>query len=127
MSRAALILSVALALAAGRANALEGKPCGPDAIHTWTGSGMQTTRPFHMPGPWEIQWGFPDAKSGLFQVFVHQPGQEDDFPSSIAANQMDGSAGSTYREQGGDYFLTINAVGFHWKVCIVSVEGDQKR
>ena len=93
--------------------------CVVDAKQKWTGSGTMTTRPFHMDGPWEIQWSFT-AKPMMFQIMVYTKGESDQMPS-IAANQLDGTPGSAYQPRGGDYYLTFNTFGGNWTACVVSV------
>lgn len=54
---------------------------------------------------WEVQWRFSKPPM-MFQTMVHPKNDPDNV--SIAANQMNGSPGSSYQPRGGDYFLTFN-------------------
>jgi hypothetical protein len=73
----------------------------------WQGSGLQTTRPFHMPGSWEFQW----ESAGFFQVMLYHRGESagEAFPTVIA-NQLKAGSGKSYVDSGGDYYLVINAM-----------------
>jgi hypothetical protein len=84
-----------------------------------SGTGMQTTRPFHMAGPWEVQWTLT-GKIELFQLTALEQ-RNPDAPNFLAS-QVGNSPGSSYSPKGGDYFLQVNALGEgRWSLCIVSV------
>lgn len=75
----------------------------------WRGNGLLTTRPFHMPGSWELQW---ESKGQFFQVMLYPKGEssEQTMPK-ILANQASSGPGSSYVDSGGDYYLVVNAMG----------------
>lgn len=93
--------------------------CSPEAKLRWSGSGNQTTRPFHMDGGWEVQWNITKPPM-LFQIMVHDKQDPDGMPN-VAANQNDSSPGSAYQPKGGDYYLTFNTFGGAWSACVVPV------
>lgn len=92
--------------------------CSADVIQKWNGSGMMTTRPFHVDGPWEIQWAF-STKPTLFQILVYPVGS-DNMPE-VAANQLDDTPNSAYQPSGGNYYLKVNSFGGNWIACAVSI------
>lgn len=83
-------------------------------LQEFSGSGIQTTRPFTVPDGWEIQW---DSTGDLLQIYVYK---SDGSLDGIAANQMGSGTGSAYQPKGGSFYLTMNAVG-NWKVRVVKV------
>lgn len=87
-------------------------------IKEYSGSGMQTTRPFTVNTAWEIQW---EAKAGdfvLFQIYLYDGSGS---LVDIVANQSDPGKGSYYSPKGGEYYLNINAVA-DWEIKIVEVK-----
>jgi len=88
---------------------------GKEIVH-WAGAGMTTTRPFHADGPFEIQW---DAR-GFFQATLNHVGAD----KTIIANQTEGSTGSSYVSEGGDYYLDISALG-PWRTRAVALPPGQ--
>jgi hypothetical protein len=94
----------------------EKSPSPEKAIAQWSGNGMTTTRPFHVDGPWELQW----SASGFFQAFLKRAGGDDE----IVANQVEAGSGSSYVADGGDYSLTVNAME-RWTAKAVAVRPEQ--
>lgn len=80
----------------------------------WTGSGATTTRPFTMPGPWEVQW---NSRGDIFQIYLKQA---DGGLSDILANQMGPGSGQAYVPRGGTFLMTVNTVG-RWTLHAVPV------
>jgi hypothetical protein len=80
----------------------------------WTGSAMMTTRPFHVEGPWELQW---TNTSGYFSVHLVKIGGE----SELVARQSDAGNSSSYVPNGGDYYLKVSATS-SWEIRAVSLE-----
>ena len=83
-------------------------------IKSFSGTGMQTTRPFEVNGPWECQW---KAKGMLFQIELYTA---DGSLVNIIANQLGSGNGSSYQPKGGKYYIEINSIG-DWKVNIVQI------
>jgi hypothetical protein len=87
------------------------------SIAHWSGLGMMTTRPFHVEGPWELQWTV--GETGFFSVDLHKVGGRE---KSIALQSEAGSS-SSYVPEGGDYYLEVRATG-PWSITAVSVVPD---
>ena len=84
-------------------------------VHTLSGNGARTTRPFEVRDQWEVQW---DAQGQLFQVYVlDDAGQI----VEMGANQGAPGAGASYVRQGGRYHLQINALGA-WTLTVVQID-----
>jgi hypothetical protein len=87
----------------------------------WQGNGLQTTRPFNMPGSWEFQW---DSK-GFFQVMLYHKGESSgETMPNIIANQTNSGRGNSYVDKGGDYYLVVNALG-PWKARAVLISDSK--
>ena len=84
-----------------------------NALFRWSGTGMTTTRPFHVGTSWELQWD----SSGLIQIYLYRAGN--DMPD-IVANQPSAGKGSSYQPEPGDYYMKVNALGA-WKARVVAV------
>ena len=82
-------------------------------VQQWTGSTSMTTRPFHIDGPWELQWTSSDGYFSIHRVRL-------DGKEQLVANQSAGENSSSYQPDGGDYFLKVRAHG-QWTIKIVSV------
>jgi hypothetical protein len=80
----------------------------------WTGNSMMTTRPFHVEGPFEIQW---TAASGYFSIHLARVGGREE----LIANQVAPSDSSSYVPNPGDYYLKITSSA-PWGIKIVPVE-----
>jgi hypothetical protein len=103
-----LILISLLVLAATPTSAAD------TVIKTFSGNGIQITRPFSVPDGWEIQWTNQD----FLQIFVQPVGEG---MLDMAANQISPSSGSSYQPTGGKYYLKINGIG-EWVVKVVKVD-----
>ena len=77
----------------------------------FTGNGTQSTRPFRVDGPWEIQW---DAKGDLFQVYLYTATGD---LVDVAANQLGAGAGTSYQPRAGTYYFQVNGMGT-WTVRV---------
>jgi hypothetical protein len=86
---------------------------GDDVIATWTGTGTQTTRPFHADGSWEFQW---KAGEGLFSAELHSARTGDYV--KLLANQTGAGPGSAYVPTGGDFYVEVTALG-SWSAKVV--------
>lgn len=79
------------------------------------GSGARNTRPFKVADSWEIQW---ESQGNLLQIFVND---DSGVLVALAANQQGAGPGSSYMAKGGQYHLSINALG-EWKLRIAQVK-----
>jgi hypothetical protein len=106
------------ALAALSALMLAGQCLAGDTVlQSISGNGTRTTRPFHVPDGWELQW---ESQGDIFQVYVlNQAGDI----IGLAASQFVAGKGSSYVEKGGTVHLRINAGGA-WTLRVVRVEAD---
>ncbi len=103
----------ALALAGLLLTALSPPAVADVLVREFSGSGMQTTRPFTVDGPWELQW----QAQGYFMIVIrHQSGR---LGVSDIVGLGEGS-GSAYRPRSGTYFLEISGVGA-WTVKVIRV------
>lgn len=84
-------------------------------VKTYSGSGGKTTRPFTVNDEWEIQW---DAEGAFFQLYLYD---ENGNMIGVPANQQGGGTGSSYKAEGGEFYLKVNATK-DWKIKIVNVE-----
>ncbi len=88
-------------------------------VAKWSGFGGMRTRPFHVDGPWELQW---NSAKGYFAVTLHRlsgDGPKDD----LLANGMEGGSSSSYQPNDGDFYLEIEALQ-PWSARVVSVPGS---
>ena len=106
----------ALALAALLVVAPAGTAAADELVKEWTGQGKQTTRPFTVDGPWEVQWTYRGSR--VFQIYVYTLGS---YFSDIVANQLDAASGSAFRPKPGTYYLKIDGRGL-WTVRVVRIE-----
>jgi PAN domain len=88
-------------------------------IAEYSGTGMQTTRPFTVDGPWEVQW----SSDEFIQIFLSKADKEEHFPN-IIANQIESGSGSSYQPQGGSYYLKISAMG-KWHIKVVTIKNPE--
>ena len=84
-------------------------------IQSIQGSDSQTTRPFTVEGPWEIQW---EASGDIFQIYLYSSSGD---LEGVPANQMGPGSGSAFQPKGGSFYLQMNALG-SWNVTVVSVD-----
>lgn len=85
-------------------------------VMKWSGSATMQTRPFHVDGPWELQWS---TDKGYFSATLHRtsgPGSK----VELLANGMGGGSSSSYRPTGGDFYLEFGAMQ-RWSARVVSV------
>jgi len=87
-------------------------------IKSYSGNGMQTTRPFVAKTPWEMQWDTKAEGFMIFQVYLYDG---DGNLVGVAANQTKPGKGSFYNPKKGTFYLTINAMS-DWEIKIVTVE-----
>jgi hypothetical protein len=83
-------------------------------LYSWSGNGIQTTRPFKVSGRWELQW---KSDGQYFGVYLYSGSGE---MITILANQQGAGSGSAFYPKLGEYYLSTNAFGA-WKIQIVSV------
>jgi hypothetical protein len=118
MMLAALV--IAMASAAWAQQVCPPLPTGEPVIAEWHGDGKLVTRPFHIDGPWELQWSIKPLpgeppQNAMFQVFSYHPGSKE--PTVLAVGETNSSA---YVDQGGDYYLDIHGIGA-WTARVVKV------
>ena len=87
-------------------------------IESYSGNGMQTTRPFVVKTSWEMQWDTKAEDFMLFQVYLYDG---DGNLVNIVANQTKPGKGSYYSPKGGTFYLNTNAVA-DWEIKIVEVK-----
>ena len=74
-------------------------------VASWRGSSNMQTRPFHVDGPWELQWR---NSQGFFGVRLHRT--DGSGPSdALIANGAVADSSSAYQPTGGDFYLEIGA------------------
>ncbi|TVL95961.1 MAG: hypothetical protein CV087_24030, partial [Candidatus Brocadia sp. WS118] len=81
-------------------------------IKSFSGTGVQNTRPFLVENGWEIQW---DAKGDIFQLFLYTSKGE---LVGVAANQQGPGKGASFQAKKGHYYLQVNAID-KWTINIV--------
>lgn len=89
-------------------------PAGKDALYSWSGRGVTSTRPFKVSDRWELQW---NTDGDFFAVYLKSAEGE---LLDVLANQVGKGSGSAFYPKGGEYYLQINAMG-NWKVRVVNV------
>lgn len=96
-----------------------GQEVTPDStnniIAQYSGSGTQSTRPFTVNSPWEIQWS---ASGEIFQIYLYDNNGN---LINVAANQMGAGSGSFYSPKTGSFYLEVNAMG-SWEIEVVDVD-----
>jgi len=90
----------------------EEPPSPTNVVASFSGSGIQSTRPFRVDGPWTIRW---KASGDIFQLFLNTATGE---LVDIAANDTCPCNGRSFQPQGGRYFLEVNAIG-SWEIEII--------
>ena len=103
----------AVALAALLAIAPAGTAAADQLVNEWSGLGRQTTRPFTVDGPWEVQWTW--RGSGAFGIRAHTSGR---ITSDGLAYQREPGSGSAYHPKPGTYYLEIDGTG-SWTIRAV--------
>jgi hypothetical protein len=86
-------------------------------VKTFKGNATENTRPFTVPGQWEIQWDTQGDSN--FMVHLRKIGDRD-FHESIA-NVIGRKKGKSFQPESGEYYLEIEGDGA-WTVKIVSFE-----
>jgi hypothetical protein len=91
-------------------------------VAEYRGTGIQSTRPFTVDGPWELQWS---SDSSYLSIVLKNVEEEGGFPN-IIANQQGSGPGSSYQPQSGTYYFQTNAMGkWHMKVVALKMEHVQ--
>ncbi len=94
-------------------------PAGADeVIKEFSGSETFSTEPFTVPDNWEIEW---ETKGQYLQILINSA---DSVPLGFAAEQIGPGKGTSIQEEGGTYYLDMNAQG-EWKVKIVKKEAKK--
>jgi hypothetical protein len=83
-------------------------------IAHWSGLGGKTTPPFHVSGPWQLQW---HSDGGAFFVDIRTPAGN---LVDSAGGGINNPTGDTYVPHGGDFLLHINT-GTSWSVEILAL------
>ena len=87
------------------------KAAAAPAPREWTGSGIKTTRPFHMDAGWVLEWKTAGA---ILSIDINTAnGQPID-----SAMQTQPGEGHTFEPKGGEFTLHIAGVGA-WRVAAV--------
>jgi hypothetical protein len=87
-------------------------------VMKWNSSTQMQTRPFHVDGPWELQW---TTAQGYFSATLHRmsgPGPK----AALLANGMEAGGSSSYQPTGGDFYVEFGAMQ-PWTARVVTVAG----
>ena len=84
-------------------------------IAQWHGAGTTQTRPFHVDGPWELQW---TRRSGHFSAWLHAVGRPDE--THLLANGSNDAGNSYYVPTGGDYYFEFDGSD-EWTARVVAL------
>lgn len=87
----------------------------PKVVARFSGSGMKTTRPFSVPGPWEVRW---ETSAEVFSLFGFEAGNPNSTYPSMIAGPNPPTRGSSYVDRGGRYYLKVQSSG-SWTVTVV--------
>lgn len=85
-------------------------------IVKWSGSARMDTRPFHVDGPWELQW---NTAKGYFSATLHRISGSGP-KSALLANGMEPGSSSSYQPTGGDFYFEFGGMQ-PWSARVVSV------
>lgn len=101
------------------APAISGTPALPapgkdPVLSTWSGTSNMQTRPFHVDGPWELQWANGE---GYFSINLHGGSDQN---GKLIANGSDAGTSSYYSPSSGDFYLEIKGRS-GWQIRAVSV------
>lgn len=83
-------------------------------VARWNGSSTLQTRPFHVDGPWELQW---TTEGGYFGATLHDAGGDGE---RTLANGTTAGSSSSYQPKGGDFYLEVMG-SRPWSVTVVSL------
>lgn len=89
---------------------------GDKPLMSWSGSGRMQTRPFHIDGPWELQW---TRASGYFSAVLH-PAPGTDGTEKLLASGSNADKSTSYQPKGGDFYFEFDA-SQQWTARIVAV------
>ena len=89
-------------------------------IVKWSGSGQMNTRPFHVDGPWELQW---NTAKGYFSAQLHRISGSGP-KLALLANGMEPGSSSSYQPTGGDFYIEFGGMQ-PWSARVVSVPSPQ--
>lgn len=89
-------------------------------IAKWSGSGQMSTRPFHVDGPWELQW---NTAKGYFSATLHRMSGSGS-KLALLANGMESGSSSSYQPAGGDFYIEFSGMQ-PWSARVVSVPSPQ--
>jgi hypothetical protein len=87
----------------------------PNVVAEFSGSGIASTRPFSVDGPWSVEW---DTDSPMIGVFAWEAGDPDSVYPGIIAMQNNSGPGSAYIDKGGRYYFKITCPGA-WSLRVV--------
>ena len=85
-------------------------------LFKWSGSSDMQTRPFHVDGPWELQW---NTSEGYFSATLHRTSGAES-REALLANGTEAGSSSSYQPTGGDFYLGFQA-GQPWSARVVSL------
>ncbi len=85
-------------------------------VAKWSGSSEMRTRPFHVDGPWELQW---NTARGYFSITLHRLSGRGPMQDLLANGIADGSS-SSYQPSGGDFYIEFEAMQA-WSARVVSI------
>jgi hypothetical protein len=88
---------------------------GEQVLMQWSGSGRMQTRPFHIDGPWELQWS---RDNGYFSATLHNASGTGD--EELLANGIETPSSTFYHPTGGDFYFDFDARA-GWRARIVAV------
>lgn len=89
---------------------------GERVLMSWVGSGRMQTRPFHVDGPWELQW---TRASGYFSAVLH-PAVGTEGRQQLLANGSQANSSTSYQPIGGDFYFEFDS-SQQWTARIVAV------
>ena len=89
---------------------------GDKVLMSWSGLGRMQTRPFHVDGPWELQW---TRAVGHFSAVLH-PASGTDGREQLLANGSSADSSTSYQPRGGDYYFEFDS-SQQWTARILAV------
>ena len=103
----------------GASEALRAADDDKGVVAKWAGSSNMRTRPFHVDGPWELQW---TTGKGLFAVTLHRLGGEG-AESDLLTNGLAAASSRSFQPTGGDFYLEVDAMQA-WTARVVALPGS---